>query len=230
MNSPMKSPLTGRPSTRQTTDDAGLLSFKVTPRELTPIRAKLANRISAVIGLGLAAVNFIPLLQERHLYLQDLVAAIGVSVLGYYLLRGVTLEACRVTTRIELRMDQVRVRRLSGWESYDRRIEHRFVLLPHDDAEHEQRCHDLATRQAAANGQIVQPPIYYGDSFHVVLVYAGHRIDLLTVYGRPQAAAIVARLQHCDQLLDAEAIRVGAGANPHIDGEWHHTPGGLNDV
>ncbi len=160
MNSPMKSPLTGRPPTRQTTDEAGLLSFKVTPRELTPIRAKLANGISSVIGLGLAAVNFIPLLQERHLYLQDLVAAIGVTVLGYYLLRWVTLEACRVTTRIELRMDQAKVRRLSGWESYDRRIEHRFVLLPHDEAEHEQRCHDLATRKAAANGQVLQPPIY----------------------------------------------------------------------
>ncbi|CAD0261115.1 hypothetical protein F6476_01125 [Pseudomonas umsongensis] len=230
MNSPMKSPLTGRPPTRQTTDEAGLLSFKVTPRELTPIRAKLANGISSVIGLGLAAVNFIPLLQERHLYLQDLVAAIGVTVLGYYLLRWVTLEACRVTTRIELRMDQAKVRRLSGWESYDRRIEHRFVLLPHDEAEHEQRCHDLATRKAAANGQVLQPPIYYGDSFHVVLVYAGHRIDLMTVYGRQQAAAIVARLQHCDQILDAEAKRVGAGKNPHIDGEWPHSPGGLNDV
>ncbi|VVN79664.1 hypothetical protein [Pseudomonas fluorescens] len=230
MNSPMKSPLLGRPPTRQTTDEAGLLSFKLTPRELTPIRAKLANGISAVIGLGLAAANFIPLLQEPHPYLPDLVTALGVTVLGYHLLRWVTFEACRVTTRIELRMDEVRVRLLSGWKSYDRRIEHRFVLLPHDAAEYEQRFHEFATRKAAANGQVVQPPIYYGDSFHVVLVYAGHRIDLLTVYGRQQAAAIVARLQHCDQLLDAEAKRVGAGKNPHIDGEWHHTPGGLNDV
>jgi len=230
MNSPMKSPLTRRPPTRQTTDESGLLSFKVSPRELTPFRVKLANGISSVIGLGLAAAIFIPLLQARHLYLPELVTAFGVTVLGYHLLRWVTLEACRVTTRIELRVDQVKVRRLQGWESYDRRIEHRFVLLPHDATEHEQRCHDLVTRQAAANGQVVQPPIYYGDSFHVVLVYAGHRIDLLTVYGRQQAAAIVARLQHCDQLLDAEAKRVGAGKNPHIAGEWHHTPGGLNDV
>ncbi|AXM99098.1 hypothetical protein DVB73_20825 [Pseudomonas plecoglossicida] len=226
----MKSPLAGHPPTRQTTDETGLLSFKVSPRELTPNRAKLANGISAVLGLVLAGANFMPLLQARQLYLQDLVTAIGATMLGYYLLRWVTLEACRVTTRIELKMDQVKVRRLAGWASYDRRIEHRFVLLPHDETEHERRCNDLATRQAAANGQIVQPPIYYGDSFHVVLVYAGHRIDLLTVYGRSHAAAIVARLQHCDQLLDAEAKRIGAGENPHIVGEWHQTPGGLKDV
>ena len=230
MNSPMKSPLTGRPHTRQTTDESGLLSFKVSPRELTPNQAQLANGISTLIGLVLAFANFIPLLHERRLLSPDLVTAIGVTVFGYYLLRWVTLKACRVTTRIELRVDEVKVRRLAGWESYDRHVEHRFVLLPHDEAEHEQRCNDLATRKAAANGQVVQLPIYYGDSFHVVLMYAGHRIDLLTVYGRQQAAAIVARLQHCDQLLDAEAKRVGAGKNPHINGEWPHTTGGLDDV
>ncbi|MCE6978594.1 hypothetical protein EI534_14630 [Pseudomonas frederiksbergensis] len=230
MNSPMKSPLLGRPPTRQTTDKSGLLSFKVSPRELTPNKARLADGISTLIGLVLAFANFIPLLHERRLISPDLVTAIGVTVFGYYLLRLVTLEACRVTTRIELRMGQIKVRRLTGWESYDRHVEHRFVLLPHDEAEHEQRCHDLATRKAAANGQVVQPPIYFGNSFHVVLMYAGHRIDLLTVYGRPQAAAIVARLQHCDQRLDAEAKRIGAGTNPHTDGEWHHTSGGLDDV
>lgn len=230
MNSPMKSPLTGRPRTRKSTDEAGRLSLKVTPRELTPFRAKLAEGISAVLGLGLAAANFMPLLVGRHPDLPSMAIAFGATVLGFHLLRCVTREVCRVTTEIELGVDEIKVRRMLGWQSYDRRIEHRFVLLPHDAGEHERRRNDLATREAAANGQVVQKPIYYGDSFHVVFVYAGHRIDFLTVYGRKQTEAIVARLQHCDQLLDAEAKRLGGGNNPHIVGEWPHAPGGLPDV
>ncbi|MNG13571.1 hypothetical protein D3C84_972590 [compost metagenome] len=114
-----------------------------------------------------------------------------------------------------------------GWQSYDRQIDHRFVLLPHDASEHERRRNDLATREAAASGKVVQKPIYYGDSFHVVFVYAGHRIDFLTVFGRKQAAAIVARLQHCDQLLDAEAKRLGGRNIPPVNDDWHSSPGGL---
>ncbi|WP_095193954.1 hypothetical protein [Pseudomonas sp. Irchel 3A7] len=227
MNSPMKSPLTGRPSTRQATDEAGRLSFKVTPRELTPFRAKLAEGISAVLGLGLAAANFMPLLDGRHPDLPGMAIAFGATVLGFHLLRWVTREVCRVTTEIELGVDEIKVRRMLGWQSYDRRLEHRFVLLPHDGAERERRRNDLATREAASNGQIVQKPIYYGDSFHVVLVYAGHRVDLLSVYGRKQAASIVARLQYCDQLLEQEAKRVGARTNPHVGAEWHDSPGGI---
>lgn len=227
MNSPMKSPLTGRPTTRQATDEAGRLSFKVTPRELTPFRAKLAEGISAVLGLGLAAANFMPLLVGRHPDLPSMAIAFGATVLGFHLLRCVTREVCRVTTEIELGVDEIKVKNLLGWQSYDRQIDHRFVLLPHDSGEHERRRNDLATREAAAKGQVVQKPIYYGDSFHVVFVYAGHRIDFLTVYGRKQTAAIVARLQYCDQLLDAEAKRLGGRKIPLANDDWHSSPGGI---
>lgn len=227
MRSPMKSPLEGRPCTQALADDGGRLAFRVMPRELTPFGARLAEGISSLLGLGLLAGSVMTLLDWRHPDLPGMALALGVSVLGYQLLRRVTLEACRVTTVIELGMEAVRVRRRLGWQSYDRGLEHRFLLLPHDETELERRRNELATREAAAHGQVVQKPIYYGDSFHVVLVYAGHRIDLLTVYGRQPAAAIVARLQYCDRRLDEEAKRGSGGANPHAEADWQQSPGGL---
>ena len=75
------------------------------------------------------------------------------------------------------------------------------------------------------DGHVVNPPVYYGDSLHVVLVYAGHRQDLLTVYGQSEANAIVARLQYCDRCLD-KALSMGGMAKDAAD-EWNDAPGGI---
>lgn len=228
MNYPMKSPLDGRPPTLELIDKDGRLSaFRVRPRELTPLGAKLADAVSSILGLGLLVASVATLPDWRHPALPELAVAIGGAVAGIWCLRLIAREAFRVNTRIDLDLESIRVHRLRGWERYDRRIGHQFSLLPHDSAERERRRNDLATREAAANGHVVQKPVYYGDSFHVVLVYAGHRINLLTVYGRQQTEAIVARLQYCDQLLEQEAKRVGARTNPHVGAEWHDSPGGI---
>lgn len=228
MNSPMKSPLASRPRTQELIDKDGRLSaFRMRPRELTPLGAKLADAVSSILGLGLLVASVATLPDWRHPALPELAVAIGGTVAGIWILRIIAREAFRVNTRIDLDLESIRVRRLRGWERFDRRLEHRFVLLPHDGTERERRRNDLATREASANGHVVQKPVYYGDSFHVVLVYAGHRVDLLSVYGRKQAASIVARLQYCDQLLEQEAKRVGARTNPHVGAEWHDSPGGI---
>lgn len=227
MNSPMKSPLEGRPATFALTGEDGRLAFQVMPHELTPLRAKLADGISSLCGLGLFAASMVTLPDWRHPDLSVLVAAIAGAAIGSWVLHFAARQAFRVTTRIEMDLDSIRVQRVLGWKSYDRRLAHRFALLPHDHAELERRRNELDTREAAARGQVVQKPVYYGDSFHVVLVYEGHRVDLLSVFGRQQAAAVVARLQYCDRQLEQEAKHVGAGDNPHVDGDWHQSPGGL---
>ncbi|MCY1435316.1 hypothetical protein D9M71_514060 [compost metagenome] len=196
------------------------------PHELTPFTAKLADGISSVLGFGLLMVSMATLPDWRHPELPVLVVAIGGALVSGWALHFVARKTFRITYQIELDLESIGVRRLRGWESFDRRLAHRFLLLPHDRAERERRRNDLATREAAANGQVVQKPIYYGDSFHVVLEYAGHRIDVLSVYGRKQAESILARLQYCDQLLDEEAKRVGSrSTNPHASAEWHKSAG-----
>ncbi|MFZ6047403.1 hypothetical protein ACFW0H_14955 [Pseudomonas sp. CR3202] len=227
MRSPMKSPQEGRPSTFALTDEAGRLMFRVMPHELTPFRAKLADGISSLCGLGLLAASMVTLPDWRQPELSVLAVAFGGAAFGSWALHFVARKAFRATTRIELSLDSIRVKCVWGWKCFDRRLDHRFVLLPHDRAELERRSNELDTREASARGQIVQMPIYYGDSFHVVLVYDGQRVDLLSVYGRQQAAAVVARLQYCDRQLAQEAKHVGAGDNPHVNGDWHQSPGGL---
>lgn len=89
----------------------------------------------------------------------------------------------------------------------------------------EQQRHELRSRQASAKGKVIQKKAYYGQSFHIVLEYAGHRRDLLTVYGHKETVAILRRLQYCDQRLN-EAINIGSGGQtPGQD--WKETPGGL---
>ncbi|NBA98553.1 hypothetical protein GUY40_27115 [Pseudomonas sp. R5(2019)] len=224
----MKSPLDGRPRTQEMTDKDGRLSaFRVRPRELTPFGVKLADAITNILGVGMLVANVAALPDWRHPSLPKMAFVIGGTIASFWCLHWISRASFRVTTRIDLDLESIRVRRLWGWKRFDRRLEHRFVLLPHDGTERERRRNELATREAAANGKVVQKPIYYGDSFHVVLVYAGHRVDLLSVYGRKQAASIVARLQYCDQLLEQEAKRVGARTNPHVGAEWHDSPGGI---
>ncbi|MFD2644123.1 hypothetical protein [Pseudomonas japonica] len=223
----MKSPLSGNPPTRALTDEAGRLAFRVMPREITPFRAKLADGISSALGLGLMVASMTAISDWRHPDLSVLVAAFGSAALASWALRFAAREALKTTTQIELSLDSIRVKRVLGWARFDRCLEHCFALLPHDQAERERRRNELDTRFAATQGQVVQMPVYYGDSFHVVMVYAGHRVDLLSIYGRQRAAAVVARLQYCDRQLEQEAKRLGAGNNPHVDADWHHSPGGL---
>ncbi|MDD2003617.1 hypothetical protein [Pseudomonas putida] len=223
----MQNPMAGNPPTEQATDQAGRMMFRVTPRELTPETAECADVLGLLLKFALVAACFFVLSSWNDPEFPRVTAAIGTVALGYLAIRW--RQLCHTTTEIELRMDSIRVKRLFVWQSYDRSLDHRFSLLQHDDTENERRRHDLAVRKAAAEGRVVQKTVYYGDSYHVVLSYAGHRVDLLTVYGLPQAAAVVARLQYCARLLDQEAKRSNGGEAPHAGDEWAEAPGGLHD-
>lgn len=98
------------------------------------------------------------------------------------------------------------------WRHYSRLLEHRFALQIHDRADEEVRDYDYTAREEAAKGNLIKQQPYYGQSFHVVLVYAGRRADLLTVFGQKDAVAIVARLQYCDRRIN-QAINMAGGVN-----------------
>lgn len=228
MSFDMQNPMAGSPPTEQATDQAGRLIFRVKPRELTPAGAEFADRLGVFLGVLSLVICALTVSGWDDPDFLHSVAMLMAAALGYMAL--CCRDMCRVTTQVELRADSIRVKRWLGWQSYDRGIEHRFSLLLHDHAEKERRCHDLAVRKAATEGRAVQKPVYYGDSYHVVLLYAGHRIDLLTVYGMPEAAAVVARLQYCDRLLDQEAKRGNGGGATRATDDWDSAPGGLDDV
>ncbi|UTH37257.1 hypothetical protein NLY39_03590 [Pseudomonas sp. KHPS1] len=227
MKPDMQNPMAGNPPTEQATDQTGRLIFRVTPRELTPDSAECADVLGSLLWLALVVACFFVTSSWNDPEFPRGTAVIGTVALGYLTVRW--REVCHTKTEIELCMDVIRVKRLFVWQSFDRSLDHCFLLLQHDDTEKERRQHDLAVRKASAEGRVVQKTVYYGDSYHVVLLYAGHRVDLLTVYGKQQAEAVVARLQYCDRLLDQEARRGNGGESHRARGDWHSAPGGLDD-
>lgn len=225
----LETPLAGLPRTVESRDKAGNPVFTIRPRELTPARAKTAD--DARGGIALAAV--IGWVYGLYLGWQGPWEPLAVSaglMFAIYLVLTHLIRAClHATTTIEMSTGAISVRRWYGWKHYDRNVEHRFALLAHDRAQAERQDLDYDIRSAAGNGRAIRKTAYYGESFHVVLAYAGHRVDLLSVYGQKPAAAIIARLQFCDRRLN-EAVKMGGGINSSPQDEWNEGPGGLSDV
>lgn len=222
----IRNPLEGYPQTDETTGMDGLPSFRITPRTLTPFRAKVAHGIASLISVGLfiAAAHY--LWTVAGIGLPQIAVAVVLITVVSHLLPRVCESGFRHPREIKMTAEAISVRSARGWRHYSRLLEHRFALYPHDRTAWEQRNNDYEMRQAAASGHVVSPGVYYGESLHLVLVYAGHREDLLTIYGQREAAAIVARLQYCDRCLD-KALAMGGGIPKRPEDEWNDSPGGM---
>lgn len=224
MSNVFRNPLDGYPHTVETTGADGVPSFTVTPRPLSPDRAKAAHGVASLLSFGLFILVAYYLLTVAGIGVPQLAVAVVVLMgVGHHLPR-VCESAFRRPTEIKMTATAISVRSARGWVHYSRLLEHRFALYPHDWTSWEQRNIDYETRRAAANGHVVSPTVYYGESLHLVLVYAGHRVDLATVWGQSEASAIVARLQYCDRCLD-KALEMGAGVPKSPEDEWNASPG-----
>ena len=229
MSNLFRNPLDGYPHTVETTGADGVPSFTIMPRPLSPGRAKAAHGMASLLSF----VLFIAV--AYYLWTVATVAGIGLPQIAVaaVLLMGVGQALPRLCenwfrqpTEIRMTAEAISVRSARGWAHYSRLLEHRFALYPHDWTSWEQRDIDFETRRAAADGHVVSPTVYYGESLHLVLVYAGHRVDLSTVWGQSEAAAIVARLQYCDRCLD-KALEMGGGVPKSPEDEWNESPGGM---
>ena len=226
MSNVFRNPLDGYPHTVETTGADGVPSFTIMPRPLTPDRAKAAHGMASLLSFGLFIAVAYYLWTVAGIGLPQIaVAAVLLMGVGHVLPR-LCESGFRRPTEIRMTAEAISVRSARGWVHYSRLLEHRFALYPHDWTSWEQRNHDYVTRQAAADGHVVSPAVYYGESVHLVLVYAGHRVDLTTVYGPSEAAAIVARLQYCDRCLD-KALEMGGGVPKRPEDEWNDSPGGM---
>ncbi|MFK4445218.1 hypothetical protein ABH944_005436 [Caballeronia udeis] len=223
-----KHPLSGNPRTVQSKNRDGTPTFSITPRELTPGGAKLADTICALTGAILALENVV-VAMNSHTGTAAILQSIITSFALYCAIAWSVRLALRRETSIRMTPEAISVRHWQGWQHYARDLEHRFALQVHDNAKHEQQQHEYEIKRASARGRIVRRTAYYGESFHIILVHAGHRQDLLTVYGQKEATAIIARLQYCDRCLD-EAMSMGGGIKQRPEDEWNDTPGGLGNA
>lgn len=221
----IRTPFEGRPQTRQILDARDGIKFIVIPNELTPLRARAADMSAGLsafglffgsIHLGQATLHNPP----DWVWLAMLFGSYG----SYYGLKPLWRLLYRKETRIEMTATRFSYRVWYGWKHFNRTLPHKFALHPHDKAQREQEKH--AFEQRFGKGPKEIKTRYYGESAHVVFLYAGQRNDVLTVFGLKEANAVMARLQACDAALDAEA-KLGDGLALGPDQQWGDQPGDI---
>ena len=227
MANAFRNPLDGYPHTIETTGADGVSSFTIMPRPLSPGRAKAAHGMASLLSFGLFLAVAYYLWTVAGIGLPQIAVAVVLLMGVGHVMPRMCESWFRDPTEIRMTATAISVRSARGWAHYSRLLEHRFALYPHDWTSWEQRDIDYETRRAAADGHVVSPTVYFGESLHLVLVYAGHRVDLLTVYGQSEAAAIVTRLQYCDRCLN-EALEMGRGAGERPENDWYDATGGMH--
>lgn len=226
MSPVFNNPLEGYPQTSETKGPDGLPSFRISLRTLSPERARLAHFTGQAASLLFLIWSAYGLWAARaQVGVPECVVALLLVFVAARLLPFLAEIALRKSGEIVMSASAVAVRRGRGWAHYNRLLEHRFVLKEHDLTAWERREIEYQVRDAGTSREAVNPTVYFGESAHVVLVYAGHRQDLLTVWGRATASAIVERLQYCDDCLNKALSMGGAAQTP--DDQWADGPGGI---
>lgn len=227
MASKLRSPFQGKPKTRLKQDRRGIPTVTIMPTVLTPLRAKVADRLAT----GTAVVQMIWSLLAVYELPQPELLHWGAAAIIPWLCRPVYRVLYRAIARkkttIVMTPDEFRIPGFWRWKRFDRQLPHQFALLPHDKARTEQRQHEVKTRQAQLNGRAIDKKPYYAESFHISFEYLGQRNDVVTVYGQKDARAILSRLKACDAVMDSFARSGGNGVALRPEDEWGEQPGAI---
>jgi len=228
MTSNIRSPFAGKPKTVQTVDSNGAPLFIVSPRVLTPFRAKAADILTPLAALAgtIYAVLQVFAMPDANV-LHWLAALAGPSFVGVILNPGVRW-LFRKRSHIILGVNQVSLRRRFGTKIYDRQLPHKFSLIEHDKALDEKDAHEFQIMAAQTKRKAVRKVRYYTESWHLSFDYLGQRNDLMTIFGRKSAQAVLARLKAIDEVLDSAASK-GQGTPLSPQDEWGEQPGQIPD-
>jgi hypothetical protein len=227
MSPSFKNPLEGYPQTIETKGTDGLPLFRIRLRTLSPERAKRAHEAADGAWLFFAVLVAAALYVGRaHVGLVVCIGAFVLVMVAEHFLPRIADNVFCEHTEIVMSPKAITVRSGRSQVQYKRLLKHCFALKEHDLTAWEQRAIEYRIRDASLrNNKAINPTVYYGQSAHVVLVYAGHRQDLLTVWGITIASAIVERLQYCDDCLN-KALSMGGSAHTPGD-QWPEGPGGI---
>lgn len=226
MSTHFRNPLEGYPQTTETIGADGLPTYRINLKTLSPERARWAHSAADGMCLGFVLLSAYAFwITRAQVGVPDVVVVLLLIVAAERLLPRFVENLLRESEEIEMSAQTVAVGRGRACVRYNRLLDHRFALKEHDFTDWERRQIDYVIRDAGTEGKAVNPTVYFGESAIVVLVYAGHRQDLATVWGRAEAAAIVERLQYCDDCLN-KALSMGGAAQTPAD-EWADGPGGI---
>jgi hypothetical protein len=211
-------PFDGYPETREETDENEGLRFRVTPKVLTPLRAKIADKLGAATA-AVGTVAGVMFIADHNYPLIALLAAAGIWF-GKPLYEKAWREGIRRKVEIIITEAEFRFRTWTGrWIVFDRELPHSFAVPLHDLARQEREQHELQILKAQQLKKIVQPRRYYQESFHLVYELLGQRNDITEIYGRPEAQAVQKRLRAIDEVLKPRAAR-GHGTPLKPEDQW----------
>jgi hypothetical protein len=224
-----KSPFEGDPHTEQVIGPDGAMSFKITTMTLSPMRARIVDIIAGAVVGYMILIGIAVTIQQNDPW--GLVFFCGGAVVLRRLIRRWIAEEFEARTVLTFTADSFTVRRgRSGrQDSFDRQHSHRFSLIQHDRAPEEQRQHEHEQREDQMKRRVVWRKPYYQDSYIVSFDYLGQRNDLMEVYGRKDALAILARLKACDEVMEAQS-RKGKGTPLSPAQEWPVQPGDIPET
>src|SRR3954451_14488551 len=217
-------PFDGKPTTREQADEYGNPEFHVSARVLTPLRAKIADRLGEITACaGTAGAIIVGLNHEPS-------AAPLLCGAAIWLLHGAFEQGWRECLKrradIAVTPTEFRFRSWRGWIGFDRALQHRIGFLPHDRAREERDQNELKIEKARQARKVVQPRRYHQESYHLSYELLGQRNDIIEIYGRPDAQAVVARLRAIEDVLNARAKR--ADGTPLKPGDqWVEQPGAI---
>lgn len=219
------SPFAGEPHTENL---LGVKGFRVRPCELSPEGIKKADSIGAIFSLFAWVIGIFLLCGIKPANPLIWLGSIIVLSLSYPVFIKMALAGQYRKGIFEFTADTFRVWTGRQWLAYDRTLKHRFVMMPHDRAREEEEERELQRANAQKQGRAVNPKRYYSDSYHIILQYMGQRHDLMTVYDKKRASAVLARLKVCDEVMD-NALKMGEGEAMAPHDQWDNQPGDLPD-
>lgn len=214
----------GKPVTTAFTSKKHGVGYRIVIRELTPLRAKALDSLAWIWFVLMAYVIFI-ISENTHQYGQAGLTIGGIIFLIFLSITGlIYFHIFLKKTTIIITGKLFCVKSFWGSKKYDRQLRHKFSLLPHDKAQEEKISLDLKVREAQARRKIISPKIYYGKSYHLVFEHMGQRRDITTIFGHNDALAALARLNACDQVINAKTGSGDGTATDPID-QWGEQTG-----
>ncbi|MEW8508976.1 MAG: hypothetical protein AB2598_19985 [Candidatus Thiodiazotropha sp.] len=226
MKQEILSPFDGEPKTALFTDEDGNPAYRIKTETITPEGVKRSEFRAGLSVLGLMAFGFHMLTQQPQAPAAAWFALLIVPVFAYRFFEKFWTYSHIQQTEMVMTLRQFRIKRGNQWQIFDRTFAHKFKLFDHDKTRVEKDANEFAVRRAQARGQVIAPKRYYGDSFHVVFEYLSQRNDIVTVYGRNEAANILTRLIDCDKRLN-QLSGMGDDAAFDPDDQWSKGPGDI---
>ena len=154
---------------------------------MTPLRLKGAQALSGITAILIGALEGFVLYILGVTGLPLLISWMLIMMVANYLAMEFIISKLLKKTEVVFTPQEFRVRNRKGWDIYDRTLYHRFLMIKHDRAREEREKHELKTRRAQMQGNVIAPARYYDESFHIVFEYMGQRFDIATVYDEKRA-------------------------------------------